>query len=411
MIVRRLVLVLALSLACLSLVRAAEPAKTPVDRLAALEENTWLYLDPLPSKRQVLETRDPNSAVREINSKEPAFREYTSPQFGDGKIFYFGGGHSGYFGNDMEVFDPGENSWRQCYRPHCPPRDDTTYFSGGSERSYVDPETGAGQPFVIHGYARTGYDDGSHRYVCTAMFPTKTERDPADNRWKLVSQAFSLVAFDPQANRWEYLARTPPQLESGMTGLAYDPGLGGMLGFGPGAVFLFAEGKWSPYANPAVSLVASGGAASVYVPSQKTHLFAVLGHGGASEQGRLATFNSVQRTAAPVDSMPDELRERVGPGTGAYNLVMAYDTRHHKTIVMSTGVDQRPDAWTYDLAADHWDKVAPSSTAPKLVGPFEPGRGRAPLIYDPSHNVFFLVARNGESAATWAYRYKAADGK
>jgi hypothetical protein len=376
--------------------------------LAALADNTWVYLDPQPSKRLVLETRDPSSAVHEITSKEPAFREYTSPQFGDGKIFYFGGGHSGYFGNDVEMYDPAENIWRQCYRPHCPPRDDTTYFSGGSERSYVDPETGDGQPFVIHGYARTGYDGGSHRYVCTAMFPTKTSRDPATGQWKLDSQAFGLIAFDPRTNRWEYLARTPPELESGMTGLAYDPDLGGLLGFGSGTVLLFKEGKWSPFASPAVSLVASGGAAPVYVPEQESYLVAVLGHGGASEQGRLAIFRTAERQAANIDSLPDELRGRIGPGTGAYNLVMAYDAGQKKTILMSTGADQRPDVWTYDLAADGWEQLPRSAPAPKLIGPFEPGRGRAPLMYDAVRNVFFLLARGGDSAETWAYRYKRA---
>jgi hypothetical protein len=59
-------------------------------------------------------------------SREPAFREYTSPAFGDGKIFYFGGGHSGYFGNDVEIYDPAANAWRQCYRAVCPPKEDST---------------------------------------------------------------------------------------------------------------------------------------------------------------------------------------------------------------------------------------------------------------------------------------------
>jgi hypothetical protein len=406
MILPRLLIAFHLPLVCLSLAAAAEPAQRPADRLAGLGDNTWVYLDPQPSKRLVLESRDPSSTVREIISPEPAFREYTSAQFGDGKLFYFGGGHSGYFGNDVEVFDPAENTWRQCTRPHCPPRDDTTYFSGGSERSYVDPDTGDAEPFVIHGYARTGYDSGSHRYLCTAMFPTKTARDPADNKWKLVSQAFGLIAFDPKTVRWEFLARTPPQLESGMTGLAYDPDLGGVLGFGPGTVLLYADSKWTPYANPALSLVASGGAASVYVPAQKTHLLAVLGHGGASEQGRLAAFSTQTRQATGIESMPAELRGRVGPGTGAFNLVMAYDSGQKKTIVMSTGADQRPDVWTYDLATDRWEQLPTATTAPKLIGPFEPGRGRAPLVYDPIHNVFFLLARHGETAETWAYRYK-----
>jgi hypothetical protein len=95
-------------------------------------------------------------------------------------------------------------------------------------------------------------------------------------------------------------------------------------------------------------------------------------------------------------------------GRYPYNLVMAYDSSQKKTIVMSTGTDQRPDVWTYDLAGGRWEQLPPAPTAPKLIGPFEPGRGRAPLVYDPIHNVFFLLARHGDTAETWAYRYKRA---
>ncbi len=172
-------------LACLWLFAPSAPARGADEwagRLADLGANQWLYANPQPSQRLVLKGRDEDSPVGEITTREPAFREYTSPAWGDDELVYFGGGHGGYCGNDVEVYDPAANRWRQCYRPVCPPKDDSTYYSGGSERCYVDPHTGAVQPYVLHGYARTSFDPALHRYVCTAMFATKTERDASSAR-------------------------------------------------------------------------------------------------------------------------------------------------------------------------------------------------------------------------------------
>jgi hypothetical protein len=86
-------------LCAVAALRAAEPAKPDspaelAERLQNLPANSWMAIEPLPSKRLVLQAREENAKVAEVESRAPAFREYTSPAFGDRKIFYFGGGHS-----------------------------------------------------------------------------------------------------------------------------------------------------------------------------------------------------------------------------------------------------------------------------------------------------------------------------
>jgi hypothetical protein len=382
-----------------------QPSRNPL--LEKLGDNAWHYMDPKPSQRWVLQERNERSPVKEITSKEPAFREYTSPAYGDGKIFYFGGGHSGYFGNDMEVYDPLANVWRQMYRPHCPPPDDSTYYSGGSERSYVDPKTGAKEPYVLHGYARTGFDKGLGLYVSTTVFPETAAQDPETGQWKLLSQTFGLAGFDVKANRWQLLAAMPDALKSGETSLSYDPQLGGMLGFSSGGVFLFKDRKWTRLGDANVPMSASGGAAATYLPQQKSHLIAVLGHGGKDEEGALVIYDVARKAGRRIDSMPEELRQRIGRGTGAFNLIHAYDAANDKVIVMSANSDLRPEVWTFDVAANHWEKLPASDSAPKLHSVFEPGVGRAPMVYDPVHEVFFLLIRKESQIQTWAYRYRA----
>ena len=384
---------------------AAEERKN--ERLAALGDNSWLYLDPQPSARLVLEERRADSPVRRITSKEPYFREYTSPAYGAGKLIYFGGGHSGYWGNDVEVYDPLENTWRQSYPPKCPPRDDSTYYSGDSERSYVDPATGEPQPYVLHGYARTGFDAGLGLYVSTTMFPAKTERDAKTKEWSLIDQTFGLAGFDAATNRWKLLATMPNELVSGQTGLSYDSDLKGLVGFSSGGVFLLKDEKWKRMGDANVPVAASGGAAAVYLPHVNSHLIAVLGHGGKEEQGQLTLYDMAKKQGRKVESLPEELRQRIGPGTGAYNLVMSYDEANERVVVMSASKERLPDVWTFDMASDRWEKLPAAVGAPKLFSDFEPGVGRAPLVYDPIHQVFLVVLRKNEFVETWAYRYRA----
>lgn len=383
---------------------ASSRAESPAERLAALAANSWVKVDPQPSKRLVLQGRDENAPVVEVTSREPAFREYTSPAYGGGKVFYFGGGHSGYAGNDIEIYDPAENIWRQCYRPVCPPKDDSTYYSGGSERSYVDPATGASQPYVLHGYARTGYDPALSRYVCTAMFPTKTERDPQTKQWRLVEQAFSYIAFNDKTNRWELLSPVPDALKPGSTSLSFDSDLGAMVAFSERAAHVYRDGKWTPLGPCDVSLAASGGSAAVYLPELKAHVVAVLGHGGAKEVGRLHLYKAGESSPRRIESVPEALAKRIAPGTGGFNLVLSYDEESKRVVVMSANEQNKPDVWLYVVATDRWEHLPLPPSAPQLMGVFEPGRGRAPLVYDPVHKVFFLLARRGETAETWAYR-------
>lgn len=379
-------------------------AETLVKRLEALPANTWLAIEPEMSKRLVLTTRQADAAVTETTTREPAYREYTAPALGDGKIIYFGGGHSGYYGNDVEIFDPKLNTWQQCYRPVCPPPDDSTYYSGGSERSYVDPETGAGQPYVIHGYARTGFDLRLGRYVCTAMFPTEVKRDEQTGKYRLVRQAFSYISFSPKTNRWELLCEAPDALKPGATSLSYDEGLREMVAFGERAAYRYTEGKWQLLGDSTVTLAASGGTAAIYLPQRKSHLLAVLGHGGAKEVGNLAWFDSEAKRGATGPALPAPLKSRVAAGTGGYNLITCYDSKHEKVVVMSVNEELRPDVWTYSPSGDTWEQLPASSSAPKLMGVFEPGRARAPLMYDAQRNVFYLLYRDGEAAKLWAYR-------
>ncbi len=373
-------------------------------RIAAMKDNTWLYMNPKPMKRKRPTTKDTNSPLKGIVSGEPTFREYSSPVYGGGRIYYFGGMHSGYPGNDIEVYDIVENFWKQSsYRLQCPPQGDPAYGSGGSENCWVDPETGAGQPYSIHGYSRTSYHPLLKRYACTATFPRKVRKDPKSGRWELAEKVYGLISYDHRTDKWELLAEG-----KGGDLTQWDSALGGFLAVRRNTIWLFKDGKWKRHDTTKVGLARSGGSASIYLPDRKSHLFALMPHGGAKGWGKLYIYNSVEKQLTEIASVPAELKKRFVP---LGNFVMAYDLANRKAVCMS-GDPDKVLTWSYDPAADRWEKLPQASKSPPLRrGTFGPGSGREPLVYDPLHGVFLLVAHTDKGVQTWAYRYKRAKKK
>jgi hypothetical protein len=107
--------------------------------------------------------------------------------------------------------------------------------------------------------------------------------------------------------------------------------------------------------------------------------------------GTPTLFNTEAKSGRPGPDSQEPLNRRVAAGTGGFNLIASYDSRQRKVIVMSVGDDLRPDVWTYDPSTDSWRQLPSPSSAPKLVGVFEPGlrfdEGRggstaAPLLLD-----------------------------
>src|SRR5260221_3334875 len=101
----------------LSLASQLAAANQELDGLA---DNSWIRLNPVPSLRYKAVFRNPEATEAQtpadrVATRQPAWREYSHPVYADGKIFYFGGGHSGYAGNDVEIYDIERNVWTQSY--------------------------------------------------------------------------------------------------------------------------------------------------------------------------------------------------------------------------------------------------------------------------------------------------------
>ncbi len=379
---------------------------SPID---SLSDNSWAYLNPQLSKRYQAFFKDPartdaQTPADMIETREPAFREYSYPVYGDGKIIYFGGAHGGYAGNDVEVYDIANNIWSQSYKPNVPFPDDPVYGSGGSERSWVDPATGEVRPYTIHGYGRQTYHPRIQKYVVTASYCVNVVRDPVSGQYSCAQNSFSLVGYDAATKKWSLLKNNVPD-HADLS--QYDSQLGGLLFFqetGDGLttdVYLYKDGTLTQRRRMNGRLARSGGAASVYIPEQKIHLIAAMGHNDGSP-GFLYKYDSINETSVDLtSSMPPELQTALQA-----NFAMTYDSNNKKVIAMIVESGY-PRTWIYDVLANTWQKL-PISTTALSIRNFDPAEGRAPLQYDPTNNVAFLVMRDANSALkTFAYRYSA----
>lgn len=377
--------------------------------LTELPDNTWVYMNPEPSLRYFPVFRDPEATEAltdkdRVATREPQGRSYTGVVYGDNKIFYFGGAHRSYPGNDVEIYDIARNVWTQSYKPEVPPANDPVYGSGGSEN--ISPTA---KPYTLHGYARTTYNPAFKRYICTA--------------------SFSLASYDPTANQWYWLAgkyapNSQPPHPNNIADLSqWDQGLGGILGFSSGSssqIWLFRNGVWTQHDYVNATLAGNGGSASVYIHTLRSHLIALMPQGnccGSYSQGRLYLYNSVTKRLKEITSMPIALKEQFYPEG---NFVMAYDTLNKKVVGFSAQdkglkASSRIQTWIYDPFKDIWEQLPISNSSPLVPG-FS-ATNRSPFQYDPVHNVFIFVFpkrihQDGEVGfvETWAYRYKKSSG-
>jgi Kelch motif len=88
------------------------------------QTNTWQVLSPTPSI--LWEPSSFTDCTRTVTLANPPGRAYTGSVIGDGRIYYFGGAHHSYPGNDMVIYDIATNRWvddpqqPQCMHPVCP---------------------------------------------------------------------------------------------------------------------------------------------------------------------------------------------------------------------------------------------------------------------------------------------------
>jgi len=344
-------------------------------RLLAMPDNSWLNLQPTGMAKA---------------------RMYSGACFGGGYLWYFGGAHRSYPGNDVELYDPRTNRWLQATEAEMPPRDSPDWKAmtggGGTTRS-LSPKR---RPYTEHTYQQVCWQPKRKRFFVALVSSGTWEFDPQKREWIHLIDRFkhrqadprgawaqnhvlyeptleapvlvvgsggeaAMWRFDHQARRWQRLGPTPPAL------------------------------KWNEFY-------------STYVPEWGCHLISTMKKG-------FFRFDVPARKLTPIES-PEALRRCQS---------LSYDAANHVVVALAAGkvarYRQTVTPWVLDIRTMKWQEMNPKGPAP--VG--QTAGAWATLWYDPDHNVHLLIncvrrdrkrLFDGGVTETWAYRYKkASDGQ
>jgi hypothetical protein len=278
-----------------------------------------------------------------------------------GRILYWGGGHCGYGGSDVDIYDLAGNTWRSSDEaPEYPER----LWNHGVREAGV---TFGGRPWMEHGRRIYAYDPVSHRMVIVRRLrltggydaPLARDAPSSDNVAPdaVVRPASSYVrfvtwTFDPDSSKWD-LAGSAPR---GVDTLVSTPH--GVVGI---------DVDWPSKLNDA-------GYQRPWTAAGRTRPAGVYLFNAAKR--------SWQRLDGPAADSPQNLYEMTS---------LAYDSRRDRLILHGGGAG-RDELWTFDMRSHRWRNMQPKTSG-------APPACSREAVYLPKEDVFLTY---GNGVWTWS---------
>ena len=319
----------------------SQPDGAPID-WDRLPKNRWVLLD-RPGRSAP--TRTWGSATFDVHRD---------------RILYWGGGHCGYGGSDIDMFDVARNTWRSSDEsPEYPER----LWNHGVREAGI---TFGGRPWMEHGRRIYAYDPVSRRMIVvrrlrlTAGYDPPLVRDapagdPAAPDALVRAQSsyvkFVTWVFDPASSKWELAGRAPVGVDTlvstpqGVVGIDVDwPSRLNDAGY---------QRRWTAGVDDRP--------AAVYLYDAAAHSWKRLDHDNAES--------------------PQNLYELT---------TLAYDSRRNQ-LILHGGGPKRDELWTFDMQSGRWRNMHPESNG-------TPPTCSREGVYLPQQDVFLTV---GDGAWIW----------
>jgi len=366
-------------------------APTSAALFDTLADNTWLKLTTVPTPRYWCNHWTDCSFISVTTN--PAGRPFSGFTYGNGRIFYCGGGHGSHPGNDVEIFDVTTNMWRQQYAPEGVPAvcltDPTAdpacvIMRGGNGGPNPTPH---GRPTVEHVFQEVAYDPINDRFVAVLDSGVWAYRAP---------------------DQWTRLATTSPPAGNALNKLLiWEPTLQTLLYFTLGNAlpryhrFDFATNSWTPSVGSFPDVARFSRMYSAYDPHRLKHLVAHW----RSDGSWMWWFDALFASWTPITNVPPGVRNAE---------TLAYDPANRVWIVAQGETDGTVGLWLLD-ELDQWTALQPAGTPPEFL-PGLSARWHA-LQYDPINAIFYFInVKYGGSGGwsglgegrveTWVYRYR-----
>jgi hypothetical protein len=277
-----------------------------------------------------------------------------------GQILYWGGGHCGYGGSDVDMYDMDANTWRSSdAAPEYPER----LWNHGVREGGV---TFGGRPWMEHGRRIYSYDPVSRKMVvvrhirlttgydspATRGFPSSSEVAPdALVRPPSSYVKFATWTFDSQTSKWELAGAAPPGVDT----LVTTPH--GVIGI---------DVDWRSRLNDA---------------GYQRPWSSASAHRDAGVYLYRADRRTWERLDRPGSNAPQNLYELTS---------LAYDS-HRDQVILHGGGSRRDELWTFDLRSRAWRDMQPA-----IKG--SPPRCSREAVYLPERDLFVTV---GDGAWIW----------
>jgi hypothetical protein len=279
------------------------------------------------------------------------------------RILYWGGGHCGYGGSDVDAYDPAARAWvRGAAAPDYPER----AWNNGVRLAGV---TFSGAPWTDHGRRIYAYDPVSRRMIMVRSVRLTTGYDPeplhsyparasvapdALIRPPSSYERFVTWTYDPDTHAWAMVSGAPAGLDTLVTTPL------GVMGINV---------NWPGRLNDA-------GYQIPWDPSQSPEDNAIYLYNVAEKRW--------ERLSKGLPS-PQNLYEMTS---------LAWDSKR-KQVILHGGGQRRNELWTFDFVSRRW-----TNRNPRVVTPAEtpPACGRE-AVYVPDEDVFLTF-----TDTLWAYR-------
>jgi Galactose oxidase, central domain len=322
--------------------RVVGPAREAREQLDSLPSNQWLRL----------ETAGRAAPVRTWGSAtyDPDRRQ----------ILYWGGGHCGYGGSDVDAYDVEANTWRAAEgAPEFPHR----AWDHGVRLAGITFE---GKPWTDHGRRIYAYDPVSRRMVMARTIRLAAGYDPELLRGYPEKRAaaedavaapssyvrYATFLYDPQTGNWSLAGPAP----AGVDTLVSTPH--GVMG---------VNVDWPARLNDA----------GYQMPWRA---------GRNVVDTALYLFSAARRRWMRLDRgqpSPQNLYEMTS---------LAYDTKRDR-LVLHGGGAKRDELWTFDYSSRHWAHMQPKGDAPPCA---------REAVYLPRQDLFVTLGA-GRDAAVWSW--------
>lgn len=348
---------------------AANPGPKLNEALLSMADNAWLKL-----------------AVQGAAKA----RMYSGACLGGGKLWYFGGAHRGYKGNDVQLFDPRTLTWTQATEAEWPPvgsPDWKTMTSGGGTTRTLSP---TGRPYTEHTYQQVCWQPDRKRFFAVLVSSGTWEFDPVTCQWIHLINRLEDRAADPRGSWAQNQVVYEPSLKAPVL----------VVSSGPDAaryVFDHEKRAWRRL-GPTPARLKWSQPYLTCVPELGCHIASTSRNGWFK-------FQVARGSLIPIKA-PEEL-------IGCQSL--SYDPPNKVVIALARRkldrYTQTVQPWALDVATMEWSELSPPPPWPKgqCTGNW------AKLWYDPDHNVHLFINDvrrdrkelfDGGVTETWAYRYK-----